>query len=54
MFFVVLVWMLLDILRTNFKNQYAKQFWIVILTFLPVIGMMFYHNFKRRKKLDPK
>lgn len=52
--FAVLIWMLLDVLKSEFKNKYAKQFWIVLLTFLPVIGMMFYHNFKRKRKLKLK
>jgi hypothetical protein len=50
--FSLLVWMLLEVLKSKFKNPYLRLVWIVILTFIPIIGMVIYVLIGRKQGLS--
>jgi hypothetical protein len=49
--FSLLIWMLLEVLKSKFNKPYWKVIWLLILTFLPVIGMVIYVILGRKSRI---
>ncbi len=45
------MWALVDITKSGFKNPIMRAFLLMLILFLPVLGALFYFQF-RRKLLD--
>lgn len=43
------LWVIIDIVKSNFKNQNKNIVWLLIVLFFPVLGSIIY--FQLRKKL---
>jgi hypothetical protein len=50
--FSLLVWMLLEVLKSKFKKPFLKIVWILALTFIPIIGMVFYVLIGRNNRIN--
>lgn len=46
------IWAVLDLIRTSFKQRKYIFFWIVILHVVPVLGPIFYFQYKERYIAD--
>lgn len=51
---VILIWLLIDAMNAVFRKPYLKVIWILVLTFLPVIGMAAYYFYGRKQKMESK
>jgi len=49
--FSLLVWMLLEVLKGKFKESYLKLGWILVLTFIPIIGIVIYVLIGRKNRI---
>lgn len=45
----ILIWMLMDLLNRPFKKNLLRALWFLILTFIPVLGMIAYYFMVMRK-----
>jgi hypothetical protein len=50
--FSLLVWMLLEVLKSKFNKPYLKVVWILVLTFLPILGMVIYVTIGRKSRIE--
>ncbi|WP_373314899.1 PLD nuclease N-terminal domain-containing protein [Gillisia lutea] len=56
---ILWIWALIDIYKSNFKNEILKIIWFVIVIFFPILGPIIYFQFKnkmtsrRRRKFEP-
>lgn len=48
--FLVLILMIIDILKGSFKYRLSKVLWIIVLTFLPIAGMILYYYLGKKTK----
>jgi hypothetical protein len=48
---ILLVWALIDILRSNFKDSATKLVWIIVVIFVPLIGAILYLVLGRSQKV---
>ena len=49
--FLLLLWALIDLLRSNFKNSTEKLVWAVVIIFVPVLGPLLYLLIGRSQKV---
>jgi len=49
---VLLLWALIDILRSNFKDSVTKLIWIVVVVFVPVVGAILYLVLRKGQKVN--
>ena len=47
--FVLWIWALIDVLRSNFRDN-GKIIWILVILFVPVIGSILYLLIGRKQK----
>ena len=49
---ILLLWALIDILRSNFKDSITKLVWIIVVIFVPLIGAILYLVLGRSQKVN--
>jgi hypothetical protein len=49
---ILLLWALIDILRSNFKDSTIKLVWIIVVIFVPLIGAILYLVLGRSQKVN--
>lgn len=49
-YFTFWVYALIDMVRTDFKEQHMKLIWALMILFVPVIGTFLYLSMNRRTK----
>lgn len=49
-FFVLLIWPLIDCLKSDFKNNH-KLIWVFLILFLPILGAILYLTIGRNQKV---
>ncbi|WP_114783498.1 PLD nuclease N-terminal domain-containing protein [Botryobacter ruber] len=49
--FLLLLWALIDVLRSTFKNSTEKLVWAVVIIFVPVLGPLLYLLIGRSQKV---
>lgn len=52
--FIFWIWMLVDCVKRDFKNENEKLLWILILIFAHWIGALIYYFLVKRKKENSK
>jgi len=54
--FVLWIWAIIDVIRSDFKDQTTKIIWIALLIFLPFLGAVIYpfvgKSTKKQNDLD--
>lgn len=48
---ILWVWALIDILKSTFKDTATKIVWLLVVIFLPVIGVIIYYFVGRKQKI---
>lgn len=49
--FIVWIWALVDIVRSEFKTGFDKIVWLLMVFFLPVLGFILYIFIGRKQKI---
>lgn len=49
---VLLLWALIDIIRSNFKDSTTKLIWIIVVIFVPLVGSILYLVMRKGQKAD--
>ena len=49
---VLLVLILDDIMRSDFRDKRFKWIWMAVVTFLPIIGIIFYYFLRKKCNVD--
>lgn len=44
------LWALIDLLKSNFTNQTNKLVWLILIVFLPILGVPLYFFLAERQK----
>ena len=47
---VLLLWALIDILRSDFKDSVTKLIWIIVVIFVPLVGAILYLVMRKGQK----
>lgn len=45
------LWAIVDLLKSNFINQINKLVWLVLIVFLPILGVPLYYFLADRQKM---
>ena len=53
-FFIIWVWALMDIITSKFQEDLMQVVWLLVVFFLPFIGVLLYLLIGRAMKLIPK
>lgn len=53
-FFIIWVWALIDIITSKFQEDIMQVVWLLVVFFLPFIGVLLYLMIGRSMKLIPK
>jgi len=53
-FFIIWVWALIDIITSKFQEDLMQVIWLLVVFFLPFIGVLLYLMIGRSMKLIPK
>lgn len=48
---VLMIWAIIDILKSKFKGEYDKLLWILLVIFLGIIGVILYYFIGRKNKI---
>lgn len=46
------LWALVDLLRSNFTNQINKLIWLILIVFLPILGVPLYYFLAEGQKVQ--
>jgi len=49
---VLLIWALVDIIRSDFKDGTTKLVWIIVVIFVPLVGSILYLVLRKGQKVD--
>jgi hypothetical protein len=49
-YFVFMIYALVDMIRSDFREHHMKLIWALLILFVPVIGTFLYLNMSRRTK----
>jgi hypothetical protein len=49
---ILLLWALIDILRSDFKDSVTKLIWIIVVIFVPFVGAILYLILGRGQKAN--
>lgn len=50
--FILLIWAIVDLVRSEFKDSTNKIIWALVIIFVPLIGPVLYLVIGRKQKLD--
>jgi len=49
--FILSVWAIIDIIKSNFRESTNKIVWLLVVLFLPIVGVILYFVIGRKQRV---